>query len=62
VQIAAFRHAMQKLSGPPAFRTLSRFPDPNSNLAQGGFGGVLDPEDRFENHIADTDATGLPVR
>src|SRR5438874_2374289 len=30
----------------------------NSSFAQGGIAGVLDPEDRFENHVADTLAAG----
>ncbi|MFM7071951.1 MAG: L-aspartate oxidase [Planctomycetota bacterium] len=30
----------------------------NSSWAQGGIAGVMDPEDRFENHIADTLAAG----
>ncbi|MEX0714297.1 MAG: L-aspartate oxidase [Pirellulales bacterium] len=34
--------------------TKDSLPESNSSYAQGGIAGVLDPEDRFENHVADT--------
>ena len=34
--------------------TKDRLEQSNSNYAQGGIAGVLDPEDRFESHVADT--------
>src|SRR5262245_18502193 len=38
--------------------TKSALAQSNSNYAQGGIAGVIDPEDRFEDHIADTLAAG----
>src|ERR1700675_4370239 len=38
--------------------TKSSLRQSNSNYAQGGIAGVLDPEDRFEDHIADTLTAG----
>lgn len=38
--------------------TKSGLQQSNSNYAQGGIAGVLDPEDRFDNHIADTLTAG----
>ncbi len=38
--------------------TKSTLRQSNSNFAQGGIAGVIDPEDRFEDHIADTLAAG----
>jgi L-aspartate oxidase len=38
--------------------TKEEIKESNSQYAQGGIAGVLDPEDRFDNHIADTLAAG----
>lgn len=38
--------------------TKDRLRESNSNYAQGGIAGVLDPEDCFESHVADTLAAG----
>ncbi len=38
--------------------TKDRLQESNSAYAQGGIAGVLDPEDRIENHVADTLAAG----
>jgi len=34
--------------------TKDNLSESNSNYAQGGIAGVIDPEDRFEDHVADT--------
>jgi L-aspartate oxidase len=38
--------------------TKDKLPESNSQYAQGGIAGVLDPEDRFENHVEDTVTAG----
>jgi L-aspartate oxidase len=47
---------------PESFRVLAVTKDAvresNSHYAQGGIAGVLDPQDRFDDHIADTLAAG----
>jgi L-aspartate oxidase len=57
--IAGFRCA---LGIPEGYRVLVVTKDAvresNSQYAQGGIAGVMDPEDRFDNHIADTLAAG----
>jgi L-aspartate oxidase len=57
--IAGFRAA---LGVAEPFRVLvvtkDQLRESNSQYAQGGIAGVLDPQDRFDNHIADTLAAG----
>jgi L-aspartate oxidase len=38
--------------------TKNRLEESNSAYAQGGIAGVIDPEDRFEDHVADTQRAG----
>jgi L-aspartate oxidase len=38
--------------------TKDRIDESNSNYAQGGIAGVIGPDDRFEDHIADTLTAG----
>ncbi len=41
--------------------TKDRLPESNSQYAQGGIAGVMDPEDRFENHVEDTLRAGAGI-
>src|SRR5688572_29603783 len=60
--IAGLRAAMEidpKLS--LLIVTKDQLDESNSNYAQGGIAGVLGPEDRFEDHVADTLTAGADV-
>jgi L-aspartate oxidase len=60
--IAGLRAAMEfdpKLS--LLIVTKDRLAESNSNYAQGGIAGVLGPEDRFEDHVADTLTAGADL-
>src|SRR6516165_4539846 len=41
--------------------TKDRLEESNSQYAQGGIAGVLDPEDQFENHVEDTLRAGAGI-
>jgi len=41
--------------------TKDKLPESNSRYAQGGIAGVLDPEDRFEDHVQDTLTAGAGI-
>lgn len=60
--LAGLRAALEV---PPEWEVLvvtkDRLPESNSQYAQGGIAGVMDPEDRFENHVEDTMRAGAGI-